>query len=304
MPCYPHLANGYQNLPKELLWAVIIEKGSSLRRDRVAENIFVFISETYLQVTSTVVLTAEGAVVIDAMPFPAEARQVYQFARDQGQNGIRYVVNTHHHADHVYGTFVFEEAEVIAHDICRAMLLAGGEALLRKAKAETPALAEVTLHLPDMTMESSSRLSLGQQSMRLLHLPGHSPDGIGVYIEEEKALAAGDCVMPVPYFVGGNRHELANTLRRIQEMEPDFIIAGHGSVLLRGEVDEMIDASIAYMQAIEQRVRQIVDKGRPPSTLREIDIESCGLSRIPLDGMVSKLHLDNLIALYREFSDL
>ncbi len=281
-----------------------IEKGSSLRRDRVAEDIFVFISETYLQVTSTVVLTSDGAVVIDATPFPAEARQVHQFATDQGQNGIRYVINTHHHADHVYGTFVFEDAEVIAHDTCREMLMGGGEALLRRAKAETPALAEVTLHLPDMTVENSLRLSLGQQSLRLLHLPGHSADGIGVYIEGEKALVAGDCVMPVPYFVGGDRHELARTLRRIQEMEPDFIIAGHGSVLLRGEVDETIEANIAYMQTIEQRVRRVVEEGQPPSTLREIDIESCGLSRIPLDGMVSKLHLENLIALYREFSDL
>lgn len=275
-----------------------------MRRDRVAEDIFVFISETYLQVTSTVVLTSAGAVVIDATPFPAEARQVLKFATDQGQNGVRYVVNTHHHADHVYGTFVFEDAEVIAHDICREMLLAGGKALLRRAKAETPALAEVTLHLPDMTMEDSLRLSLGQQSLRLLHLPGHSADGIGVYVEGEKALVAGDCVMPVPYFVGGNRHELVSTLRRIQEMEPDFIIAGHGSVLLRGEVDETIEANIAYMQTIEQRVRRVVERGQPPSTLREIDIESCGLSRIPLDGMVSKLHLENLIALYREFSDL
>ena len=275
-----------------------------MRRDRVAEDIFVFISETYLQVTSTVVLTSDGAVVIDATPFPAEARQVHQFATDQGQNGIRYVINTHHHADHVYGTFVFEDAEVIAHDTCREMLMGGGEALLRRAKAETPALAEVTLHLPDMTVENSLRLSLGQQSLRLLHLPGHSADGIGVYIEGEKALVAGDCVMPVPYFVGGDRHELARTLRRIQEMEPDFIIAGHGSVLLRGEVDETIEANIAYMQTIEQRVRRVVEEGQPPSTLREIDIESCGLSRIPLDGMVSKLHLENLIALYREFSDL
>jgi cyclase len=275
-----------------------------LRRDRVAEDIFVFISETYLQVTSTVVLTSEGAVVIDAMPFPTEARQVHQFAESQGQNGIRYVINTHHHPDHVYGTYVFEGAEVIAHDICREMLLAGGEVVLRRAKAETPALAEVTLHFPDMTVENGLRLSLGQYSLRLLHLPGHSADGIGVYIEGEKALVAGDSIMPVPYFVSGDRHELARTLRRIQEMEPDFVIAGHGSVLLRGEVDESIDASIAYMDTIERRVRQLVDRGRPPSALREIDIESCGLSRIPLDGMVSKLHLENLIALYREFSEL
>ncbi|MBC7234875.1 MAG: MBL fold metallo-hydrolase [Chloroflexi bacterium] len=275
-----------------------------MRRDRVAEDIFVFISEAYIQVTSTVVLTSDGAIVVDATPFPAEAREVLAFIKEKTRLPVRYVINTHHHADHVYGTFVFAEAEVIAQDNCRRRLVEHGQSALARAKAETPALAEVTLRLPDMTFQQEMRLTVGGQNMRLFHTPGHTEDGLSVYIEKEKVLVAGDVVMPVPYIVHGNRHELAKTLLKIKKLEPDFIIQGHGNVLLRGEVDETIDASMEYLRLIEERVQKIVRRGDPPSALRNIDIESCGLSRIPLDGMVSKLHLDNLIALYREFSRL
>ena len=48
--------------------------------------------------------------------------------------------------------------------------------------------------------------------------------------------------------------------------------------------------------------REVIRRGDPPSALRDIDIESCGKSRIPLDGLVSKLHLDNLVTLYKQLA--
>jgi len=73
-------------------------------------------------------------------------------------------------------------------------------------------------------------------------------------------------------------------------------------VLLRGEAPETIDSSIAYLSTIVDKVRDIVERGLAPSKLREIDIESCGKSRVPLNGLVSNLHLANLIALYKQMT--
>ena len=39
-------------------------------RERVASDIYVFRSELYLQVTAGVIVTEEGAVVVDTLPFP------------------------------------------------------------------------------------------------------------------------------------------------------------------------------------------------------------------------------------------
>lgn len=272
-----------------------------MRLDRVAEDIYVLMSDLYIQVTSTVLLTEKGAIVIDTMPFPDETRQVLSFIESKlGPHSVRYVINSHHHADHVYGTFLFEGAEIIAHDKCRELLSRFGRQNLDRAKQETPTLAEVELKLPDIAFHKEMHIHLGQKHLRLFHMPGHTPDGIGVYVAGDKVLIAGDAIMPVPYIVSGNIDQLKETLLVIKAMKPGFVVQGHGSVLLRGEVEETVDSSISYLDTIVARVGDLVKRGDPPQELRKIDIESCGKSRIPLDGLVSKLHLGNMVALYRE----
>ena len=174
-----------------------------------------------------------------------------------------------------------------------------GDRGLARAKRDVPALAEVELRLPDITFQKELHVHLGHRHLELYHTPGHTPDGIGAMVLEDKVFVAGDAVMPVPYVVNGDYRELKQTLELIKEFKPNFMIQGHGDVLLRGEIDEALDTSIAYLDNIVKRVARIVERREPMQKLREIDIESAGKSRIPLDGLVSKLHTDNLVAIYR-----
>jgi cyclase len=276
------------------------EGASALRRDRVSEDIFVFVSDLYVQVTSTVMLTEEGALIVDAMPFPSEAREIIAFVEGRlGPDSVRYLILTHHHADHVYGSYLFRGAEVIAHDSCRELLARLGPTSLARAKRQTPALAEVELRLPDVSFDKEMHVQLGHRHLHLLHTPGHTPDGISVYETNEHALCAGDLAMPVPHIVTGDMAEFRASLQRILALEPDFVVQGHGDVLLRGEVAEMVEGHSHYLDAITERVADVVRRNASPRELQRIDIEDCGLSRIPLDGAVSKLHMDNLIHLYK-----
>lgn len=273
-----------------------------MRLDRIAEDIYILVSDLYVQVTSTVLLTPDGAIVIDTMPFPVESRQILSFVENElGPRSVRYVINTHHHADHVYGTYLFEGAEVISQDLCRQLLQRFGQSTLDRAKQETPALAEVEIRLPDITFQEAMHIRLGHRQIDLFHTPGHAPDDISVYIPSEKAVIASDTMMPVPYIVGGDYQQLKDSLVRIKELTPNFIVQGHGDVLLRGEVDETIDRNLMYLDKVVNKVRDVIRRGLPPQELRSIDIESCGLSRIPLDGLVNKLHQENLLALYKRF---
>jgi len=274
-----------------------------VRLDRVAEDIYILISEQYAQVTATVLITSEGAILVDTLPFPNETREILSFLETRlGPHCVRYIVFTHHHSDHVYGAYLFDGAEIIAHDLCRDYLARLGERGLERAKREVPVLAEVELRLPDVTFQREIHLHLGHRHLELLHLPGHTPDGIGAMVLEDKVLIAGDTVMPVPYIVNGDHVAFIRTLQAIKELGANFIVQGHGDVLLRGEIDEVLDSSIQYLETIAKRVSRIVERKESPQKLREIDIESCGKSRIPLDGLVSKLHTDNLLALYRTLS--
>jgi cyclase len=271
-------------------------------RERVTEDVFVFISSLYAEVSAVVVTTPDGAVVIDTLPFPEETSQVREFALRRCPRGIRYVINTHHHADHVYGSYLFPEAELIAHRQCRDILLKVGEESLAQAKAQTAMLAPVELRIPQLVFEVDLLLRLGEKTIHLIYAPGHSPDGVMVHLREDKVLVASDILTPVPLIVRGSPDEMIKSLKEIKALSLENVIQGHGGVLLRGEIDETVDSSITYIKTVRKRVQAIVDKGLPRSELTSIDIEECGKSRIPLGGLVQRLHVANLDFLYAQMT--
>jgi cyclase len=271
-----------------------------MRKERVTENVYIFTSEQYAQVTAGAIVTNEGTIVIDTLPFPRETREMIDFLRSESKRGIRYVVNTHHHADHVYGNYLFEEADIIASEKCREVMRKSGEKNLAEAKAQTPELAEVVLRLPNITFPDKMTLQLGDRIIRLMPLNGHSPDGIGLYIEGDKILFAGDSVMPLPYIFWGDRVVLQETLRMIKEMNLENIVQGHGEVLLKGEIDEMLDSSIQYLDCIFDKVKaKLATRTSKERLINEITLESCGFSSIALDGLVKQLHRSNLLKVYQ-----
>ena len=77
---------------------------------------------------------------------------------------------------------------------------------------------------------------------------------------------------------------------------------GHGEVILRGEVEVVVEASLKYLNTIEKKVAKAVKGRKGKEWLQRIDIESCGLSRIPLNGLVQQIHEANLVTLYERMT--
>jgi glyoxylase-like metal-dependent hydrolase (beta-lactamase superfamily II) len=121
-------------------------------------------------------------------------------------------------------------------------------------------------------------------------------------VREDKVLLAADTVMPVPYFVWGNRHDFKNSLKLLKEYNLESIVQGHGEVLLRGEIPGALDSSIRYLDVLEQKVTELVEKGKGKEALEKLTIDRCGKSRIPLNGLVQDLHRANVYMLYKELT--
>jgi cyclase len=274
-----------------------------MRRERIAEDIFVFTSDLYAQVTAGVVLTDEGAIVIDTLPFPQETAELKEFVQRYSRQRVRYVINTHHHADHIYGNYLFPEAELLAHERCRKSLLRYGQQRLDEAKTQMPALAGVSLRIPDVVFDRGELIvHLGDKSLHMMLTPGHTDDSISILVKEDKVLFAADSVLPVPYIAFGDVETTVDTLNRLGNMAVDSIVQGHGEVLLRGEITETIKTSVKYLKTIQKHARAAVESGAPKESLQRIGIEECGKSRIPLNGLVQQLHVANLMYLYDKFS--
>jgi glyoxylase-like metal-dependent hydrolase (beta-lactamase superfamily II) len=267
-------------------------------RERVAEDIFVFTSDLYLQATASAIFTPDGVVVIDTLPFPQETKEMLRFIKRRSKKPIRYIVLTHFQPDHTYGA-CFLEGEVVAHERCRRILEKHGERLLEDDRSQNPELCEVQIRLPETVFDRGTlTLHVGKKTVVLMHTPGNTSDGVSAYVKEDKVLFAGDLVMPVPYIISGDHRVMRESLLKIGKLSLDNVVQGHGDVLLRGEIPEAIETSIQYLDTIEQEVQRRVDRGIPKSNLRRLSIERCHKSRIPLNGLAEELHQANLSHLY------
>lgn len=273
-----------------------------MQRERVTENIFVFRSDQYVQVTAGVVLTSMGAVLIDTLLYPDESLKIKRFVEERLGTTVRYVINTHFHADHTTGTCFFPQAEVISHRLCRELLETRGQEGLQRMQASSPEFKSVDLILPNIVFDDQITLTVGNQTFKLWSSPGHSPDSIVVHVEDANVLFASDTVMPIPYFVDGQFDDFVQSLERLKRSTFENIIQGHGEVVLRGEVETKILSDLDYLHKLDAAVTKALADNQE-EIADHVTIEACGKSRILLNGAVKQLHRQNVITLVKQRKD-
>jgi glyoxylase-like metal-dependent hydrolase (beta-lactamase superfamily II) len=274
-----------------------------MHRERVSENVFWFQSEVYAQVTAGVVAGPQWAVVIDTLALPDETLSIREFIEHELNVPVRYVIDTHYHADHAWGNCFFPGATVIAHERCRELLIERGIPSLEAAQKQNPALRQVKIVLPQITFSNAElTLRVGKKNLIISPTLGHSQDGIAVLVEEDRILFAGDAFMPLPYIVDGNIDEVMSSIKHIGRMGLENIVQGHGDIILRGEIDAAVKENLNYLSAIKRAVRAVSRRKNAVELLDEITIEDCGKSRVYLGGLAQTLHQRNLRALLQQMS--
>jgi endoribonuclease LACTB2 len=94
-------------------------------------------------------------------------------------------------------------------------------------------------------------------TLRAVHTPGHAPDHLCFYLEEERALFTGDVILGVGTTViprdGGDLGQYLDTLRRLQGLDLARIYPGHGPV-----IDTPQEKIAFYLEHRLERERQIL----------------------------------------------
>ena len=272
--------------------------------ERISEHVYWFQSEVYAQVTAGVIVGNQWAVVIDTLAIPEETLELRRFVEEELNIPVRYIINTHHHADHAWGNCFFPGSYVVAHELCRKEMAAQGTEALKAAAEHDQQFKQTKLILPQFTFSSGSiNLEVGKKTLKLFHTPGHSLDSISVLAVEDRILFAGDAILPVPFIADGDVSLMRQSLHNIRELSLENIIQGHGDVILRGEVLDTVDHNLNYLDKIETAVKGLIHQNKPETALSRITIESCGKSRIVLNGIAEELHQSNLRTLYHYYKD-
>ncbi len=266
-----------------------------MHRERVSDNVYWFQSDVYAQVTAGVVVGPKWAVLIDTLALPEESLAIRDFVERHLQTKIRYIINTHYHADHTWGNCFFPDAIIIAHSRCRDLLIERGIPSLNEAKKQNSALRQVEIVLPNITLDDGMmNLRIGKKQLQIMPAPGHSEDGIAVLVIEDRVLFAGDAFMPIPYLPDGDIEAMRGFYENIRSMPLENIVQGHGDIILRGEVEPSIDENLEYLDTIMKAAKTALRRKSPMEFLAKQDVEKCGKSRIHLGGLASALHEQNL----------
>ncbi len=269
-------------------------------RERVADNVYVFTSELYAQVNAGAVIGPDFSVVIDTLAYPEETLEIRDFVENRLGSRVRYVINTHYHADHSLGNIWFKGAVVLGHRLARALMDSRGRESLDRARLQSRELREVELLLPDVVFDGGElNVRVGKRTLQLLSLPGHSPDGLGVLVLEDRVLFSGDAMMPLPHLVNGDLEAMTASLKRIPRLKLENVVQGHGEVVLRGEILNAVRSNLNYVACVRREVTRASRRRDPLAYLASVTIEACGKSRIMLGGLADDLHRRNLAGVYR-----
>jgi len=135
--------------------------------------------------TIAFLVTKEGIVVVDAQ-FPDTAPHFIEQVKEKFSNEFRYLINTHHHADHTAGNITFKGLvkDVAAHKNSIANQLT----VAKKSGNENDIL------LPNVSFDNEGwKTDLGNSSIRTYYFgPAHTNGDSIVHFEKEQVAHIGD----------------------------------------------------------------------------------------------------------------
>jgi cyclase len=207
------------------------------------------------------ITTEQGIVMVDSPQRPTDAIDWRKRVEREGK--ISYLIDTHAHADHFFGNFFFN-APIIAHQKTReAILKSDIKQLLARVEEIDPEglsmVSEYHINAPAITFSENLSLYLGNPTIELIHLPGHTAGETGILIPEERVIFAGDNIF---HKVQAFLHEAdpvtwLQSLKRIGELDVDYIVPGHGEICDKSYLTEQAD----FIQEWVDTVRKALDRG-------------------------------------------
>jgi glyoxylase-like metal-dependent hydrolase (beta-lactamase superfamily II) len=236
----------------------------------VAPGVIVFTTPSYgdvgLDGNSTAVLSRDGVLVFDTNGTPAASAAVLAEIRKRTDKPVRWIVNSHWHWDHWYGTETYQRAfpdvRIVAHEKTRALMM--GPALefnrpgietqlpnylknLEQRAATNPSLkatldedrffldqkSRVHHTFPDLTFADRLAIELGDRHVEILNYGrGVTPGDAFAYLPREKVLLIGDLIVnPITFALSGYPTEWLRVLERVDALDVDTIVTGHGAPL-------------------------------------------------------------------------
>lgn len=236
---------------------------------------------------SSFIVGDDDVIVVDSGFSKATGQAILEGLRKVTAKPVSFVVNTHWHADHIFGNQVFRQAfpsaRFVAHPATRDGIITGEvdyraanrpktqirldelKAKLTRTAAEDQELRQAEMQieswqgdyvLPDVLVDSTLTIMQGKRQVVITHLGEANTKGdLVVHLPAERIALTGDmAITPMQFAFLSSPRKWIGTLDRLALLDVAVIVPGHGAV----QHDRRF---IADLQAMLRSVVEQVDAG-------------------------------------------
>lgn len=211
----------------------------------VAENVYSIISPSFGLPTeknkgwnsnSHFVVTDKGVLVFDTGSSERIGKEIKKAIKSVTDKPVRWVVNSHSHADHWLGNAAFTDsgAEIIATAPATETMKKYGQADVAAFSRMTKgATGDTKVTYPTSLLAQREKRNLGGVEVELIFSnDGHSLGDVLMWLPKQKVIFGGDVLnsdwMPI-MTPDTNVAHLIDTLNTVASLNPAVVLTGHGN---------------------------------------------------------------------------
>ena len=245
-------------------------------------------------------VTSEGLVMFDSPHKPSDA--VALKAEMEAKGPLRYIINTEPHADHWSGNAFFN-APVVAHEgvLNRIQGTDMAEHVRRVGLfgPDEPALLDgYEANAPMVTFKNGMTLHVGNHTIEMIHMPGHTLYQAAVCIKEEGVVWTSDNIFRSvqTWIHEGNPDLWLTALESLRKLDEDIFVPGHGELCDKGYLNEQSALVQEWKEYVKSGIERGMTKDEAISNLTDLT------DRYPMDvgqeGMAPVVMRMNVANLY------
>lgn len=305
----------------------------NIKFEKISDKV-VIISGSQFSTNQAAIYSDEGIILIDTGISPEYALIIKDsLNKIFNSSYYRYIINTHHHWDHVQGNQVFTGTDIVAHMNCEKgmrmqkpvrnsdrmnIISENGELPADSIPPPPPSHILINgengylLTVPSIMFNDRIDIRVGNITLYLLYYGEcHTDSDIIIYIPEFKLLSVGDLFFKNSLPQIGSRRKLdinkwLNALSWIltNNNPIDFVVPGHYEMLTKNELQEYYE----YLKTLSDGIGNEILKGTSFEDIkREYSLENKFPSLLVKD-MVNNdglsLHNGNIKNLYDYFVNM
>jgi hydroxyacylglutathione hydrolase len=182
--------------------------------------------------------TQEAIIIDPGLDVPYEAEQIVRYV-DKSKLKVKFIVNTHGHADHIRGDSILKKKYSVpicihAYDI--HFLIGLGE----------------NTHPANILLEDETLQKFGKVTLKIMHTPGHTPGGISLV--GEKLVFTGDTLFAGGIgrtdLLGGSERDMKLSLEKLLRLPEHYVIyLGHGTASTIGE-EKRVNPFLQWLRSL------------------------------------------------------